>query len=213
MSTGHESHGPRNKGICLFTSRVCGYDELTSYHRNEAVEQSLLVEVLDRLKRLEEHCGLENAQRTEDHDVDDSMSISSVESAPPLAESSGLATPAVIRGIISRIRDEGSRSMLQSNVFCHLRQLESCFFENEQCIRAINSAMSEIEFMQSTQSVKALSDPVVPKDLAKKFIHSNFLRSCVPINELTPVQIIMVATNSKASKFPSRRISSFPSLT
>ncbi|CAI7644759.1 unnamed protein product [Penicillium pancosmium] len=82
--------------------------------------------------------------------------------------------PAVVRGIVGRIKDEGSRSMLLSSVFCHLRSVESCFFENEQCIRAITSAMSEIEFMQSTQAVEPLRDPVVPKEQAKKFIENYY---------------------------------------
>lgn len=86
--------------------------------------------------------------------------------------------PAVIHNVVSRIKDEGSRSMLLSNVFCHLRSVESCFFENEQCIRAVTSAMLEIDFMQSTQEAEPLRDPVIPKDLARKFIESKpFLSS------------------------------------
>lgn len=166
---------------------------MTNISRPEVSEKTVLFEVLKRLKRLEEHCGLEDTPNThaqDNGDGDDSMSIlSSVGSDDdqnmPLAKSGDAANvpvteisvpvtlvPAVVRGIIGRIKDEGSRSMLLSSVFCHLRSVESCFFENEQCIRAITSAMSEIEFMQSTQAVEPLRDPVVPKEQAKKLIES-----------------------------------------
>ncbi|KAJ5743872.1 hypothetical protein N7533_008742 [Penicillium manginii] len=188
VSTQREKHDPRKK---------TGIEELTNYRRPEISEKRLLLEVLSRLKRLEEHCGLENVSNTRTQgngDDDDSMSISSsVESdddrnmalvqardtpntSLPVADIPIPITlvPAVIHNVVSRIKDEGSRSMLLSNVFCHLRSVESCFFENEQCIRAVTSAMLEIDFMQSTQEAEPLRDPVIPKDLARKFIENYY---------------------------------------
>ncbi|KAE8161917.1 hypothetical protein BDV40DRAFT_266301 [Aspergillus tamarii] len=144
---------------------------------NEPLDKSLLLEVLDRLKRLEERVGLENASDT-DNNGDDTMSIASVssEAAWPISrdEDPAQVVPSVIRHIFSRIKDEGSRSMLLSIVFCHLRQVDSCFLENNRCINAITSAISEIESIQSTQSIEPLGDPVVPKDLAKKIIENHY---------------------------------------
>ncbi|KNG81604.1 fungal specific transcription factor [Aspergillus nomiae NRRL 13137] len=107
---------------------------------------------MDRLKRLEEQVGLGNAPETEDNG-DDSMSISSVGSeaarAISIDKDPAQVVPSVIRDIVSRIKDEGSRSMLLSNVFCHLRQVDSCYFENNRCIKAMTSAISEIESTQN----------------------------------------------------------------
>ncbi|KAJ5975437.1 hypothetical protein N7481_009144 [Penicillium waksmanii] len=176
---------------CIFSARK----PRSKKKEPEISEKSVLLEVLKRLKRLEEHCGLEgtpNTRAQDNGDGDDLMSISSsVESDDdqnvPLVESGDAPNipvtdtsipvtlvPAVVRSIVGRIKDEGSRSMLLSSVFCHLRSVESCFFENEQCIRAITSAMSEIEFMQSTQAIEPLRDPVVPKDQAKKLIENYY---------------------------------------
>ncbi|GMF72532.1 unnamed protein product [Aspergillus oryzae] len=142
---------------------------------NAPPDKRLLLEIIDRLKRLEEQVGLENTPETEDNG-DDTMSISSVGSEAPRAISldkdPAQVVPSVIRDIVSRIKDEGARSMLLSSVFCHLRQVDSCYFENVRCITAMTSAILEIEQTQSTQSTEPLEDPVIPKDLAKKIIES-----------------------------------------
>lgn len=102
------------------------------------------------------------------------MSISSNESEtiqdPALPETPAPVVPDGIRDILSRIKDEGSRSMLLSNVFCHLQQVQSCFFTNERCFRAITSAMSEIQFMQDTESMEPFERDPIPKELAREFI-------------------------------------------
>ena len=178
VSTCLESHGPRNKciSLSLSTTRPLNFTrQLTSYRRNAPPDKRLLLEIIDRLKRLEEQVGLENTPETEDNG-DDSMSISSVGSEAPRAISldkdPAQVVPSVIRDIVSRINDEGTRSMLLSSVFCHLRQVDSCHFENDRCITAMTSAILEIEQTQSTQSTEPLEDPVIPKDLAKKIIES-----------------------------------------
>ncbi|RAQ51311.1 fungal specific transcription factor [Aspergillus flavus] len=130
--------------------------------RNAPPDKRLLLEIIDRLKRLEEQVGLEKTPETENNG-DDSMSISSVGSEAPRAISldkdPAQVVPSVIRDIVSRINDEGTRSMLLSSVFCHLRQVDSCYFENDRCITAMTSAILEIEQTQSTQSTEPLEDP------------------------------------------------------
>ncbi|KAJ5129548.1 uncharacterized protein N7515_005587 [Penicillium bovifimosum] len=144
-------------------------------HQTEISEKGVLLEVLERLKRLEEYCGLDTSAGNHDNEID-SMSISSVESEDTrnttLPETPNTIVPPGIRDIISRIKDEGSRSMLLSSVLCHLQQIESCFLENEQFLCAIGSAMSETQFMkviqpQPTEPPEELS---IPKDLAQQLI-------------------------------------------
>lgn len=102
------------------------------------------------------------------------MSISSIEENTrnaTLPETPTTIVPPGIRDIISRIKDEGSQSMLLSSVFCHLQQIQSCFLENEQCFCAITSAMSEIQFMQDTQPTEPSEEELsIPKDLARQLI-------------------------------------------
>ncbi|KXG50668.1 uncharacterized protein PGRI_044350 [Penicillium griseofulvum] len=154
---------------CAYLSRKAR----TKKQGTEFLEKGVLLEVIERLKRLEEHCGLDNFAGNQDNEVD-SMSISSLESEntrnTTLPETPTTIVPPGIRDIISRIKDEGSRSMLLSNVFCHLQQIQSCFLENEQCFSAITSAMSEIQFMQDTQPAETREELSIPKDLAKQLI-------------------------------------------
>ncbi|KAJ5435517.1 hypothetical protein N7445_006402, partial [Penicillium cf. griseofulvum] len=154
---------------CAYLSRK----PRTKKQRTEILEKGILLEVLERLKCLEEHCGLDTFAGNQDNEVD-SMSISSVESEntrnTTLPETPTTIVPSGIRDIISRIKDEGSRSMLLSNVFCHLQQIQPCFLENEQCFCAITSAMSEIQFMQDTQPTEPSEELSIPKDLAKQLI-------------------------------------------
>lgn len=102
------------------------------------------------------------------------MSISSVESENTriaiLPEIPTTIVPPGIRDIVSRIKDEGSQSMLLSSVFCHLQQIQPCFLANEQCFCTITSAMSEVEFMQDTEPTKPSEELSIPKDLAKQLI-------------------------------------------
>lgn len=148
---------------------------LTSYDRIDTSDNRLLLEILDRLDRIEKHCGLENAPETEENGGV-SMSISPVASgAPwpaPLDEDPAQAVPSVVQDLVSRIGDKSSRSMIVSNVFCRLRQIGSRFFENDRCIQAIASAISEIESIQSPENIESLEDPVMPKELARKLIES-----------------------------------------
>ncbi|KAJ5466166.1 hypothetical protein N7530_009953 [Penicillium desertorum] len=161
---------------CEATGAECTYlprKPRTKKQGTKNFEKGVLLEVLERLKRLEEHCGLDTFAGNQDNEVD-SMSISSVESEntrnTTLPETPTTIVPPGIRDIISRIKDEGSRSMLLSSVFCHLQQIESCFLENERCLCAITSAISEIQFMQDTQLTEPPEELSIPKDLAQQLI-------------------------------------------
>ncbi|KAJ5147476.1 hypothetical protein N7526_000828 [Penicillium atrosanguineum] len=99
-------------------------------------ENGVLLDILHRLKRLEEHCSLEKAPDINEHG-DSSMSFSSVDSdiSRPVSSDKSYA-PAfsgVIGCILSHIKNPQNRVLLLSNVFSHLRTVESCFFENECC--------------------------------------------------------------------------------
>jgi hypothetical protein len=107
------------------------------------------------------------------------MSVSSIDSdtSKPVSfdKSHAPAMPGVIGGILGRIKDPQSRSLLLSNVFSHLRTVESCFFENERCVGAIAAAMSEIEYLQNEPDNEPPDCPEIPKDLAKNLIQSKFI--------------------------------------
>ncbi|KAJ6156646.1 hypothetical protein N7497_005531 [Penicillium chrysogenum] len=161
---------------CEATGAECAYLPRKPRTKKQGVdisEKGALVGVLKRLKRLEEHCGLDTFAGNQDNEVD-SMSISSVESEntrnTTLPEIPTTIVPPGICDIVNRIKDEGSRSMLLSSVFCHLQQIESCFLENEQWLCAITSAMSEIHFMQDTQPAEPPEELSIPKDLAQQLI-------------------------------------------
>jgi hypothetical protein len=90
-------------------------------------------------------------------------------------KSHGPTPTGVIGGILSRIKNPQSRALLLTNVFSHLRAVESCFFENETCMAAIATAMSEIEDLQNTPVDQLSASPEIPNDLARKFIQSKFI--------------------------------------
>ncbi|KAJ5832961.1 hypothetical protein N7474_001272, partial [Penicillium riverlandense] len=167
VHTCHGSDGPRNKVD----------------YRNDINENSVLLDVIHRLERLEEHCGLEKAPDIDQHG-DRSMSFSSVASDTsrhvPSDKSHVPTMPGVIGCILSRIKNPQSRALLLSNVFSHLRTVESCFFENERCVAAIAAAMSEIEYLQNIPANEPPASPEIPNDLAKDFIQSKFV-SCFKI--------------------------------
>ncbi|CEJ61114.1 hypothetical protein PMG11_09656 [Penicillium brasilianum] len=144
---------------------------------NDVSENNVLADVLDRLKRLEEHCGLETASDNDEH-VDRSMSRPSVNSDHSTAvfpeRSNSPVPPGVIGGILSRIRDPQSRALLLSNVFSHLQGVESRFFENENCVRAIAVAMSKIEHLQDTPTNEPTASADMPKEIARKFLRNYY---------------------------------------
>lgn len=87
----------------------------------------------------------------------------------------GPTPPGVIGGILSRIKNPQSRELLLTNVFSHLRAVESCFFENETCMAAIAAAMPEIEHLQITPVDEGSASHEIPHGLARKFIQSTFI--------------------------------------
>lgn len=150
---------------------------MTGDHRHDVNENGVLLDVIHRLKRLEEHCGLAKAPDIDERG-DRSMSLSSVDSDTSRhvsSDKSHVSTiPGVVGGILSRIKNPQSRAILLSNVFSHLRTLESCSFENEQCVEAIAAAMSKFEYLQNTPANEPPASPGIPNDLAKDLIQSKF---------------------------------------
>ncbi|KAJ5753674.1 uncharacterized protein N7511_007827 [Penicillium nucicola] len=144
---------------------------------NDIDQNSVLSEVLRRLKRLEEHCKLDESSDVNE-DGGSPMSVSSVDSdtdKPVSSDKSDAPTmPGVIHGVLSRIQDPKSRSLLFTDVFCHLRSVESCFFDNERCVGAIAAAMSEIEHLQNgaAEGPPEMSD--LPKDSSKNVIQNYY---------------------------------------
>lgn len=165
-STRRASSGPRNKSIHCLNYKSPGTDG----HRSPETSERLLVEVLDRLRRLEEQVGLATGPVTEDNEhpsapsVVDSGALRSGDALPRV-------TPCVVRDMIRGMHDMDTRSVLLFDIFCPLRQIDSCFFDNPHCLRAFRSAISEIETAPTTQTIE-LPDQIIPKDLAKKLIES-----------------------------------------
>ncbi|KAJ6092220.1 hypothetical protein N7467_004189 [Penicillium canescens] len=149
----------------------------TKKQGNDVNENGVLLEVLRRLKRLEDHCGLEKSPDI-DEDADSPMSFSSVDSDTPRPVSSDKShaptMPGVIGRILSRIKNPQNRALLLSNVFSHLRRAESCFFENERCVGAIAAAISEIDYLQNEHDNQPPACPEIPIDLAKNFIQNYY---------------------------------------
>ncbi|KAF3392814.1 hypothetical protein F1880_008729 [Penicillium rolfsii] len=149
----------------------------TAVYRNDISENNVLIDVLNRLKRLEEHCGLEKETNTAEH-ADHAVLRSSVDSdtsRATVSDKSHSATPSGVIGcILSRIKDPESRALLLTNVFSHLRAVESCLFQNETCMLAIAAALSEIEHLQNTSVDQGSPSHAIPKDLTRKFIQSYY---------------------------------------
>ncbi|KAE8381905.1 hypothetical protein BDV26DRAFT_254837 [Aspergillus bertholletiae] len=167
-------------GNCEAAGAECIYSPRKSRSKkqeNETSHKDLILDILHRIKRLEEHVGLENGSETEDNG-DDPMSIPVVDSgaaqATCLDEDPAQLVPSVIRDIVSCIEDESNRSMLLSTVFCELRKVDTRFLENDWFIRAMTSAISEVEQIQTTQSIEPHGEPIIPKELAKKIIENHY---------------------------------------
>ncbi|KAE8418564.1 fungal-specific transcription factor [Aspergillus pseudocaelatus] len=83
-------------------------------------------------------------------------------------------TQPVIHSMLNGIKDDQARSLLSSNVFCHLRNVESRLFENETCVKAVETAMEEVERLESTREINVLDPPVITKEMAKRWVKSYY---------------------------------------
>ena len=72
--------------------------------------------------------------------------------------------------MLNWIKDDGTRSLLSSNVFCHLRNVESRLFENKTCVKAVENAMEEVERLESTREINVSDPPVITKEMAKRWV-------------------------------------------
>lgn len=109
--------------------------------------------------------------------------------------------------MLDKIKDQTTRSQLFSNVFYHLRNAESRFFENEICIKAMETAMFEIDYVDNTQtSEMEAPPPVIEKEKTRQWIRSTiFPTYYIALTDLD--QIIMILINSRDSAFPFKRVS------
>lgn len=138
---------------------------------------------------MEDHCNL-NQNGEETRLASRPVSVPSVDSpitgpistSPdtfPGAKSHSPAAHQVAHGILDMIKDPAARSQLFSNAFCHLRNAESRFFENENCTKAMGTVTTEIEYLGNAQmSEIAPSHPVIPKEMAKKCLQSSCFSRC-----------------------------------
>lgn len=68
--------------------------------------------------------------------------------------------------------DPAGRTLLETNMFCHLQNVLSLAFDKDCCMKAMESAIAEVRAAESTQE-RSLSPPsttVIPKELAKRLI-------------------------------------------
>lgn len=106
--------------------------------------------------------------------------------------------------LLDRIKDPTGRAHLFSNVFCHLRNAESRFFANDNCVMAMESAIKEIKYLDTTQTTDLEIPPVVTKEMARKWIRSTFSPRGFENHSYTNPdgQDIMTPISSMAFEFP-----------
>lgn len=149
-------------------------------HVTETYKQDILLNILRRLERLEDHCSLDRDAEDPKDAYHSSMSVSSDDSdisGPNDDETHTPTTRGVVDTVLSRINDQGARSFIRSNVFYHLAHVKSRFFDDERCIETINAAMTDIERMEDTHT-EGQPAAGISKELAKKWIHCT---SCSPL--------------------------------
>lgn len=209
-----ENHGLRSEGhsLPLFLDQLLLLT--TCSHITEAYNQDILLGILHRLERLEDHCRLDRDAEDPRDAYPSSMSVSSDDSDITGPNNDKIHTPTtrgVVATVLNRINDQGARSFIRSNVFNHLAHVKSRFFENERCIEAIDSAMTEIECVEDTH---AEGQPAfgISKELAKKWIHRMFysrlmLTKHLPADSSVPVKNTILDMSLRGFGFPWRRIS------
>ncbi|RAK97349.1 transcription factor domain-containing protein [Aspergillus ibericus CBS 121593] len=104
-------------------------------------------------------------------DSDNAASTSTV--LPP-----GSKSPPPVRDVthimLSGLKDENTRSLLRSNVFCHLDNVWSRFFENEKCIQAVEAALVEIAELEDTTVSEVQAPPAIPNETASSWINKYY---------------------------------------
>ncbi|RAQ59957.1 fungal specific transcription factor [Aspergillus flavus] len=140
---------------------------------NAPPDKRLLLEIIDRLKRLEEQVGLENTPETEDNG-DDTMSISSVGSEAPRAISldkdPAQVVPSVIRDITSTAL-EGYNTDLAWKAFSH-----TCRISKTLGYFSVDETPSEGDNQPSTPAGTPLHEAEVERN-RKRFVFWHILRT------------------------------------
>ncbi|KAI2895215.1 hypothetical protein CBS63078_4232 [Aspergillus niger] len=145
-----------------------------STKRRPLDDKNVLSEILRRLERLEDHCMIDS-DLDQPADASRSMSIGSEDGTPPSVLPRGIESPlptaqGVAQTILRGLKNEKSRSLLSPDNFRHLKTVESRFWGNEKCIRAIEGAMQEISQLENVESEKPKVSPVITKETAHKWI-------------------------------------------
>ncbi|OJJ42145.1 hypothetical protein ASPZODRAFT_155485 [Penicilliopsis zonata CBS 506.65] len=135
---------------------------------NNNAENGLLLDILDRLKRLEKHCGLEKGRESDENGR--RLVSSDTVGFVPSDESS------LVSGILCHIKNPKGKAMLLSSVFNPLRATKWWFFNNERCMRAITAAMAEIEYVQTAPVNEPPASPEMSKDMAKHLVQEFYTR-------------------------------------
>ncbi|GKZ82901.1 hypothetical protein AnigIFM56816_007727 [Aspergillus niger] len=126
------------------------------------------------------------------------MSIGSEDDTSPSVPPRGIESPlpaaqGVAQTILRGLKDENTRSLLSSNVFCHLKTVESRFWGNEKCIQAIEVAMREISQLENVETPKPKASPgfvVDPDPYPNRGAIVEFLcHSCMELTESWLAQI------------------------
>ncbi|KAL5357215.1 fungal-specific transcription factor [Aspergillus floccosus] len=147
-------------------------------------EKDLLPDILRRLERLEDHCKLDrNDERYRGTSRSGSISsadanvttrfVSTSVDLPDHDKSHFLAAPGVPYTTLDRTTY--SRSPLFSNVFCHLRNIESRFFGNERCVKVMEAVFAEMEYPDGARMTAELgATPTIPKEMARKWVQNYY---------------------------------------
>lgn len=165
---------------CEASNEECVYVPRKSRVKKQigASEKDILLDILKRLERLEDHCNINRGTR--DHsDASRSMSVLSSDAdvngtqsttGGVLHSSQSPKTPAVVNSMLNGTKDAQAKSLLSSNVFCHLRNVGSRLLENETCVKAMEAAMVEVGRLEDPLESDVLDFPGISKDMAMRWI-------------------------------------------
>ncbi|KAJ5243533.1 uncharacterized protein N7469_001860 [Penicillium citrinum] len=147
-------------------------------------------DAIRRLERLEAVCAIEKVANR-DKQLLDSKSAASVVleiSGNTSAKPSIDVSPIVRGNDLNCIESIQNRCKLSFNVFSHLEMIESRYFQNEGCVKAVLAALEQIEYLPEAAFNNLPVAPTIPKEQANRLIR-NYYESCrfkgftIPVEE------------------------------
>lgn len=100
----------------------------------------------------------------------------------------------MIQGLWNEFNHPATRSEALSGILCHLKPLESCILQSEKIKTAVEAAIEDPgSFTDYTALEVAADPPMVPRDVARKWIESAFLYSPLCVLYSQKLQNIMTA--------------------